>query len=63
MEMPNKLCPMGFNRPGESKTESLCLGFICAWFDRESGSCAVAKPSVAAKPAAKSTKPKKATEG
>ena len=55
--MPNKLCPMGFNRSGESKTESLCLGFVCAWFDKESGSCAVVKP------AAKSTKSKKATEG
>jgi len=49
---------MGFNRSGELKTESLCFGLICAWFDKESGSCAVFSKSVSST-APKTTRSKK----
>ena len=60
--MPNKLCPMGFGNTLYSRTEQICLGTVCSWFNEETGKCAVSELSGKTE-GKKSTKAKKSTEG
>ena len=64
--MPNKLCPMGFGNTLFTRTDYICLGTVCSWFNDETGKCAVAElafKSEAKPEVKKTTKAKKPTEG
>ena len=57
MTRPNKLCPMGFNNTLFTRTDYICLGAVCSWFNEETDKCAVVE--LAGKTEVKKTAKKK----
>lgn len=40
MVFPNKLCPMCFSGD-PARTNSMCVGALCSWYDEAVGACAI----------------------